>query len=135
MRPQLMKLLEQADELGNGTIQFQGFLKMMRHLQNMWDEEKLQKENTVFAEVGLPRHEVEEFRNMYLAIDQETYLYLPFEAVCKMVKNICPLGNRNMAILQGIFDEYAAPPPGFSEDAEPMVDFPDFLRVMKKAAD
>merc|ERR1712224_842011 len=75
-------------------------------VQNLQDEEKLAKELAVFAEVRLPRHEVEEYRDLFLAADKDDSGYLSFEEIRNLVIQKCPAGSKNNILLGEIYAQH-----------------------------
>lgn len=114
----------------------------MRKIQNIEEEEQLQKEMVVMKEVNMSREEVEKFRELYLTVCSEEkaqytfvdttlppaahqFCYMSFESMLLAVRDIIPLGDKNKSLLTDIFQQHSS--------ATGWTDFPDFLKMMQAA--
>jgi calmodulin len=128
-RARLEKLLKEADEDGNGTLDFGDFLRLMRHHHDDCDREELQKIDTAIAETGFSDDEAQQFRTIFEEVDIESAGHISLSSVQKMIHGVCPLYRQHIAELTTIFNEVTGP------DNPGEVDFPDFLRVLRKVLD
>jgi Ca2+-binding EF-hand superfamily protein len=106
-RPMLMKMLEDAQgraesfKLAHRQIElnFPQFLKLhsMAHVFKV--EQLEQREEKVIEECDLSIHEVQQFRELFLANDSRPD-GMTMEDLWRLLGTICPLGDRNKAELQ-----------------------------------
>lgn len=129
-RARLEKLLKEADEDGNGTLDFGDFLRLMRHHHDDCDREELEKINKSIAETGFSDDEAQQFRTIFEQIDSEGTGHISLGDIQRMFNTICPLQRQHISELANIFNDVT---PG--SDAGWEVDFPDFLRVIRRCLD
>merc|ERR1719444_486317 len=65
LRPQLMEILKEADEDGNGELDFEDFLRLMRTVCELRNRNQLEKEKVAVQDTGFLPHEVHEFRELF----------------------------------------------------------------------
>eukprot|EP00928_Gymnodinium_smaydae_P095017 TRINITY_DN8096_c1_g1_i1.p1 TRINITY_DN8096_c1_g1~~TRINITY_DN8096_c1_g1_i1.p1 ORF type:complete len:1003 (+),score=230.66 TRINITY_DN8096_c1_g1_i1:234-3011(+) len=136
-RPQIQQLMKEADENGSGTFDFDDFLRLMRCFKDMHEQLQIKKELTAVAETGFSAAEVLDFRELFAAAAGGTG-EMDFERVKAMLGGIVPMGSRNSSILRKKFIEVAQRSEGVHSDAsaeEDMMDFPEFLWLMKALLD
>lgn len=133
-RPQLVKLLGEADEDSSGTLNFKDFLRCMRTLRDMQEQMNMTKELDAVNATKFAPSEVAEFRELFLAVACEHSDDLSFEDVKELLKCIVPMGARNTDLLKIQFDKVAATENGVPS-RDDMVDFPEFLWLMRELLD
>jgi len=147
LRPQLMEIIREADEDGNDALDFEDFLRLMRTVCDLRSRNQLEKEKTAVSDTGFEAHEIYEFRLLFQA-QVNRHMLLPFEEFEAMIHGICPLGDRNLAILEGMFSEALVIYDNTDElrelsnasELDPKggrdcIDFPEFLWIMKQILD
>lgn len=128
-RARLEKLLKEADEDGNGTLDFGDFLRLMRHHHDDCDREELEKIEKAISETQFSDEEAKQFRTIFEEMDGEATGHVTLSNVQKMLNGVCPLYRQHIAELTSIFNEVTGP------DRNWEIDFPDFLRVLRKVLD
>merc|ERR1719282_1249888 len=69
LRPQLIQLMKEVAANGSGSLDFLDFLHLMRQFCELQDKERVAKEQIAIKETGFSAHEVDEFRELFLAVD------------------------------------------------------------------
>jgi len=133
LRSELVRLMQQVDENGDGAIDFQDFLRMMQHLQESQDRQKMMKENLATQEAKFAAGEVAEFRELFLA-QGEGCAELTFDQVKQLISLILPMGDRNAAEFGKIFRRNCARQESV-EGRHDLADFPEFLWLMRELLD
>lgn len=128
-RARLERLLKEADEDGNGTLDFPDFLRLMRHHHDDCDREELEKIDKAIHDTGFSDEEAQQFRTIFEEVDLENAGHIGLSSIQKMLHGVCPLYRQHVAELTTIFNEVTG------RDNHEEVDFPDFLRVMRKVLD
>lgn len=123
-RARLEKLLKEADQDGNGKLDLSDFLRLMRHHHDDCDREELEKIDSAIKDTGFSDEEAQQFRTIFEEIDVESMGHIDLNAIQNMLHAVCPLYRNHIAQLSNIFNEVAC--------GGPEVDFPEFLRVLKK---
>jgi len=133
MRPQLSKLMQGCD-----SLKFQDFLRLMQQLQELKMQERLSKEALAFEEAKFSTKEVEEFRDLFLPKDEPKEAgdeHMSFTRLQKMLGNTFPLGDKNVAELTALVKDVTGRTQGFHGETVPSLDFPEFLRLMRRLLD
>jgi len=132
MRPKLASLMRECDADSSGSLDFQDFLRLMQQLQELKMQERITKEYRAAQDCCFSTKEVEEFRELFLSSEDGSG-FLSFAMLQQMLRSICPLGDRNLSelsrLIQGVVTRTV------EAGAVPSVDFPEFLRVMRKLWD
>eukprot|EP00746_Dinoflagellata_sp_MGD_P163715 gnl/MRDRNA2_/MRDRNA2_91905_c0_seq1.p1 gnl/MRDRNA2_/MRDRNA2_91905_c0~~gnl/MRDRNA2_/MRDRNA2_91905_c0_seq1.p1 ORF type:complete len:950 (-),score=194.30 gnl/MRDRNA2_/MRDRNA2_91905_c0_seq1:335-3184(-) len=128
-RARLERLLKEADEDGNGTLDFGDFLRLMRHHHDDCDREELEKIDKAIHDTGFSDDEAQQFRTIFEEVDVENAGHIGLSSIQKMLHGVCPLYRTHIAELTALFNEVTG------RDGYGEVDFPDFLRVMRKVLD
>jgi len=129
LRPQLAALMGETRNLN-----FKEFMQVMSQLQEVTMEERISKELAALADTRFSSKEVEEFRELFLAghIEHDS---LCFFHLMEMLEAICPLGDKNMSELTALVRDITGRHVGLHGEAVPSVDFPEFLRLMRRLVD
>jgi len=125
MRPQLQEMMKTVAPR-TGSLTFKDFLQLMRIFREIKDKERAQKEMTAVRKTGFSSSEVAEFRELFLASDDESGK-LCFDEFRWMIHNITPLGDQLTQELNRMFWEFT----GKAGEA----DFPEYLLIMKHLMD
>jgi len=123
---------EHAEEAGtvarwNGTVDFGDFLRLMRHHHDDCDREELEKIDKAIKETGFSDDEAQQFRTIFEEIDFESMGHIDLDSIQKMLHAVCPLYRQHIQQLTSLFNEVTG--------GGMYVDFPDFLRVLRKVLD
>jgi len=129
-RPYLMKLLSEIDADGSGSLDFSEFVCLMRKIQDHQDEEQLLVESNTVKELRFTRQAANEFRELFVAADQNGSCKLSFEDIRDMIARSLPLDHKQCDILYGYF--YKAIQKG---DNDGQADFLEFLHVIRMVID
>jgi len=132
-RPQMIQLLNEADQGGDGSLDFHDFLRIMRHLRDIQDQLRIGKELDAVNTTKFTPPEVQEFRELFLATgggDKE----LGFDQIKELLKCLVPMGSKNVEELKSKFFEFSAKQMGVIGGAE-LLDFPEFLWLMRELVD
>lgn len=132
-RPLIQKLLKEADEDDNGKLDFPDFLRLMRQVKDIQDQLMITKELKAIEETQFSPTEVYEFRELLLAVRGEAK-EIGFDEVKGLLGAIVPMGAKNLSELQRKFKEVAGRQSGV-EGSEDMLDFPEFLWLMRELLD
>jgi Ca2+-binding EF-hand superfamily protein len=127
MRPHLLQVLQEADADGNGKLDFGDFVRLMQQLMELRNQELATKESQAIKETVFSQTEVVEFRELFLSCHTTPDGRLPLEEVRRMIKTICPLGEKNSRELSDVFRSIS----GGTAD----IDFPEYLWLMRKLLD
>jgi len=133
LRPQLTRLLAEADEDGSGSLDFGDFLRVMRHTKDIQDEMMVTKELKAVADTRFTPLEVLEFRELFLAAGAGR-VELGFHEVKELLQCIVPMGAKNVEELRLKYNEIAARQMGV-DGGEEELDFPEFLWLMRELLD
>lgn len=128
-RPQLARLIKEADADGSRSLDFKEFVTLMRRIRDQEDEEKAAKERGIAREAGFSHLEVRDFRELFLGEDEEGLGGLTFEQVHRMVSRTCHLGDTNCKILAGFFAE------AVGDVDDNLADFSALLQIMRRVLD
>jgi Ca2+-binding EF-hand superfamily protein len=132
-RPLILQLLKEADEDGNGSLDFGDFLRLMRQAKDIQDQLMIAKELRAIEETRFSPSEVLEFRELMIAMRGES-TEIGFEEVHALLGAIVPMGSKNMIQLRGMFDQVARRQAGV-EGSMDKLDFPEFLWLMRELLD
>merc|ERR1719440_502422 len=106
-RPLIMQLLHEADEDGNGQLDFGDFLRLMRQVKDIQDQLMIAKELRAVEETQFTASEVLEFRELLLAVRGES-TEVSFSQVQVLLGAIVPMGANNVKQLKVKFKEAAS---------------------------
>jgi len=132
-RPLITQLLAEADEDGNGRLDFCDFLRLMRQVRDIQDQLSIGKELRAIGETMFSPTEVQEFRDLLLAVRGEA-TEVGFDEVRALLGAIVPMGAKNVRELHVIYDKVAARQED-SEGSNTRLDFPEFLWLMRELLD
>lgn len=141
MRPIFEGIIAQADHNGDGCLGVEEFLKFMRLLQEVQDDEKYEKLSTVVQQAKFSPPEVEGFRELFLGKDPHGLAArcdgMTFEDVKDLMNAIVPLGHRWCSELEEYFHEVERKRTVFEAviNQSGVLDFPDFLLLMRQLMD
>jgi len=137
-RPTLIRLIEEVDENGDGGLEFHEFVRLVRRLHDFETLARLGKETKVIDDTGFALHEVQGFREVFMT-KSCGLRELSFPDVRAIMQRICPMGTKQTEELVIICAEILKseiPDSGLEEGQKHLLlDFPDFLRLMKKVMD
>lgn len=132
-RPLILQLLKEADEDGNGCLEFGDFLRLMRQVKDIQDQLMLSKELRAIEETRFSPSEVLEFRELLLAVRGEA-AEIGLHEVQMLLGAVVPMGAKNQVQLKEKFDQVAKRQSGVDGSSE-MLDFPEFLWLMRDLLD
>lgn len=136
LRPQLQEIIREADQDGNGGLDFDDFLRLMSTVYELRSRNQLLKEKTAVKETGFAPHEVHDFRALFQAHAQLRANQLEFAGLQDMLSSICPLGDRNLQALTVLWREalavYQDHLDARDADLSDTIDFPEFLWLMRQ---
>jgi len=128
MRPLLLEVVRNVDEhRKTERLEFKDFLRLMQHLRDLKDQTKVNKEMSAVKNCGFSVQEVQEFRQLFLEGDNG-YGEFSLEEAQRILGKVTPLGAGYLKELAQIFGDVS----GGEVD---VVDFPDFLLLMKRLID
>jgi len=134
VRPKLDRLMREVDSHNSKIgLDFEDFIRMMRQFHDLQSEQKVEMEKSAALEAGFTQNEVAEFRELFLASDNDRDDELTLSDVMRLMETICPLGDRNIAELTSAF-HVARKRPAKQTGMDTM-NFPDFLRFMRHLLD
>lgn len=133
LRPLLLEILEEADEDANGMFSLPDFLRMMRLIRDVQDQQRINKEHRAACETKFTALEVNEFRELFtMAGDGKKELI--FDEVRALLECIVPMGAKNVEDLRKRFELIAAKQMGV-EGCDNAMDFSEFLWFMRELID
>lgn len=131
----LMKEID-ADGPGMGRLSFDDFLRTMRQFHDINAQERIEKMERCVAETEFSQIEVQGFNELFTASDTDMNGRLSEVEVREMIQNVCPLGTRNGAELHKMFVNVQETVEHHnSKGSHDLVDFPEFLLLMRKLLD
>jgi len=147
-RPQLLQILAEADADGDGRLDFPDYLRLMKHVEDLKEKERIERELEVARKSRFSRADVEEFRELFVGAvagrEQQT-AKMRFEELRSMIGGICPMRSRERLHLQTVFSKAAvasaaaAAADGTKETSEissvQEIEFPEFLQLMRLLID
>eukprot|EP00927_Polykrikos_kofoidii_P040789 TRINITY_DN34802_c0_g1_i1.p1 TRINITY_DN34802_c0_g1~~TRINITY_DN34802_c0_g1_i1.p1 ORF type:complete len:1142 (+),score=178.73 TRINITY_DN34802_c0_g1_i1:140-3565(+) len=125
MRPKLVTLLNEVDQNGDGSLDFQDFLRLMRQFRDLEDRECAAKEQQAILDTGFSKQEVLEFRELFRTMAQTQSGVIVLDELMEIIGSICPLGDKNVTEFLKIFQSITGP--GRME-----ADFAEFILLMRK---
>jgi len=129
------ELLEEVDKDFSGSMDFDEFLAMMRHVRDFASSEKLKKEKLAVQETRFTQVELKGFRQVFRMFDTDNSVDMGLPELQQMLTIIvggAATGHKSTQELKQCFKS-------FDEDREPgqeyAVDFPEFLQLMRHLTD
>merc|ERR1712187_867746 len=116
-------IIQAVDDNGNGSLDFQEFLQILRKIYNRHNEQRIAKEKRMVEETQFTPHEVHEFRQLFLSMDDDDNGELSLNEFKQMITVICPMGDKNSSALNNIFYEMSKQQRGVEGSREEL-DFP-----------
>lgn len=134
-RPELIRLLREADTSGEGRMSFNEFLSLARDLEDGVRKEKNRKEQQALDQLPFTRAQVKGFREIFVENDLEGTDSLTFPTVASLLNTLVPLGDRRVQQLAEIFQKQCQSFQRTADMEEWSMDFPDFLKLMNAVLD
>jgi Ca2+-binding EF-hand superfamily protein len=123
------EILKEVDEDGNGKLEFYEFLQLMRLMQNQVDQRRLDKEKTAVEATGFQREEVVEFRKIFQMFDSDGSGEMSIDEFIQLIGSIVTVkGDAKVQELKNMITEV-------DDGGDRELDFPEFLRIMRKIQD
>jgi len=145
MRPKLLHIVKMVDTNGDGCLNFEEFIKLMSLFRDVQNEEKFEKLKAVVEETGFSPPEVEGFRELFLGRDDGDQtsdarsVGMTFNDVKLLINAVVPLGDRSLNELHehfsAVHNSERIEHGDTSSHIDGMLDFPDFLILMKRLTD
>eukprot|EP00929_Paragymnodinium_shiwhaense_P066037 TRINITY_DN33095_c0_g1_i3.p1 TRINITY_DN33095_c0_g1~~TRINITY_DN33095_c0_g1_i3.p1 ORF type:complete len:789 (-),score=238.32 TRINITY_DN33095_c0_g1_i3:371-2737(-) len=126
-RPQLIKIFEEADSDGSGSVDFEEFLCLVRECHDLRDRARLEAERKAIADCTFSRHEVVAFRDLFIGETERNEMTL--NEILELLRLSLPLGERNQKV---VIELYAQSVEG---GVNARMHFGDFLMLIKKLVD
>jgi hypothetical protein len=154
-RPTLIKLIDEVDENGDGGLDFQEFVRLVRQAHDFETMARLSKESKAMTDTGFELHEVQGFRDVFTKTSNGSR-ELHFNGIKDIMMRVCPMGSKQTEdFLVICIDTVKGAKHGEAtghhhhhshhgprrislsdiEDKDLFFDFPDFLRLMKQVID
>lgn len=122
------KLLEASDANGDGKLDFQEFLRMMRLFRYEVRSQELATEREVMTETGFTRDEVREFHTVFDVFDEDASGEISPDEFESMIQQFVPVTKQAAhKLLEKMRD--------IGLDGSRELGFIDFLRIMRVVAD
>lgn len=134
-RPELIRLLREADTSGEGRMSFTEFLGLARDLEDGVRKEKSRKEQQALDQLPFTRAQVKGFREIFVENDLEQRDSMTFPTVASLLNTLVPLGDRRVQQLAELFQKYCQSFQSTPDMEEWTMDFPDFLKLMNAVLD
>mmetsp|Transcript_91650 Transcript_91650/g.258766 ORF Transcript_91650/g.258766 Transcript_91650/m.258766 type:complete len:1504 (-) Transcript_91650:57-4568(-) len=133
LRPEIVQLIDEADEDKNGALDFMDFVRIMRHVKDLQERFSIEKEFLAVAESRFSPLEVEEFRQLF-SVTGRGSAEIGYDDVLGLLACIVPMGAKHAEQLKYHFFRHAARQMSV-DGAEDMLDFPEFLVLMRELLD
>jgi len=139
--PNLQELIQEADDDGSNTLDLQDFLGVMRKVFVICDARRVIKARKAIEESGFSRHEVREFRQLFLKHDKDVKGVLTLTQIQEMLAIIQPTGSKNTDVHLELcvafkgFGEKQQGSQGNTASKQGKLDFPEFLLMMQHLLD
>jgi Ca2+-binding EF-hand superfamily protein len=133
MRPKLLEIMEKVDRDNSGSLDFKDFLNLMQLLREAQDDEKVVKEAIAAKATMFSPQEVEGFRELFIE-SQHGSEYVSFQDVMHLLGSVMPLGDKYADDLYRHVRDVAATKHHMHGE-QLHIDFPEFLRLMRKLLD
>jgi Ca2+-binding EF-hand superfamily protein len=123
------QILHEVDQDGDGKLEFDEYLQLMRLIQDAADLQKIEKEQTAVQATGFLREEVAEFRKVFQVFDSDASGEMSFDEFISLIATLVPDQDTNMSReLQNMLKD-------IDKDGNRSLDFPEFLRIMRRVQD
>jgi Ca2+-binding EF-hand superfamily protein len=129
-REKLTTILSEIDEDGSGEINFLEFLQLMRRFTNESDAEQLRKEKDIIKRTKFTPEEVNLWRDIFLKFDDDNSGAFDVTEGKTLLQAVGV--NLNERVMH---DRYLSLFRDVDEDEDGLMDFPEFLLLMKKCID
>eukprot|EP00435_Cladocopium_sp_Y103_P035845 s1269_g9.t1 len=134
-RPELIRLLREADTSGEGKMSFTEFLALARDLEDGVRKEKTRKEQQALDQLPFTRAQIKGFREIFVENDLEQRDSMTFPTVASLLNSLVPLGDRRVQQLAELFQKHCQSFQSTPDMEEWTMDFPDFLKLMNAVLD
>eukprot|EP00929_Paragymnodinium_shiwhaense_P038839 TRINITY_DN20470_c0_g1_i2.p1 TRINITY_DN20470_c0_g1~~TRINITY_DN20470_c0_g1_i2.p1 ORF type:complete len:1315 (-),score=281.61 TRINITY_DN20470_c0_g1_i2:107-4051(-) len=128
LRPKLVSLLNSVDE-GNENFSFLEFLRLMRSINSMRHQERLEKEERVIQEIGMAPADVQGFREIFVSLCKTGHEALHFDDVRMMLHTLTPLGDKLVHKLRQVWRAIG------KEGEDSQLELAHFLMLMQRLMD
>lgn len=129
-RPELIRVLEEADSDGSGSLDFDDFLRLVRNCHDLRDRMLFENETAAIHVTGFTPTEVAEFRELYLGEGERDQV--DFSELTEILKSVIPLGDKNTKTLAGLYDEIVAVRVG---EPQKRMNFAEYLLLLRRMLD
>ncbi|CAE7206690.1 CML1 [Symbiodinium natans] len=129
-RPELIRLVKETDSSGDGKLNFHEFLKLMRDLEDSQRLSKFIKEKNVLDQLPFTKHQIRDFRELFLEHDSDREDVITFKSVQSLLTILVPMGDRRVLQLAEIWHKNVDVPRKNQDLQTWTLDFPDFLMLM-----
>jgi len=129
-RPELIRLVKEMDSSGDGHLNFDEFLKLMRDLEDSQRKAKYTKEEHVVDQLPFTSHQIRDFREIFIEHDEDREDLISFKAVQTLLSVLIPMGDRRVLQLSEIWQRNVYVPMAPEDLQSWTLDFPDFLLLM-----
>ncbi|OLP95639.1 putative aarF domain-containing protein kinase 1 [Symbiodinium microadriaticum] len=129
-RPELIRLIKEMDSSGDGNLNFNEFLKLMRDLEDSQSKAKYTKEEHVVDQLPFTSHQIRDFREIFIEHDEDREDLISFKAVQTLLSVLIPMGDRRVLQLSEIWQRNVHVPMAPEDLQSWTLDFPDFLLLM-----
>jgi len=129
-RPELIRVLEEADSDGSGSLDFDDFLRLVRNCHDLRDRMLFENETAAIHVTGFTPTEVAEFRELYLGEGERDQV--DFSELTEILQSVIPLGDKNTKTLAGLYDEIVAVRIG---EPQKRMNFAEYLLLLRRMLD
>jgi len=122
-------------EGSDGRLDFDEYLKLMRHLQDEVELKKFDREKNAVADSKYSRKEVSDFRSIFQSFDSDGSGEMSFDEFLTLLSAILPpeivTGAKMKPQLKSMFEDVQCA----DQKGDKILDFAGFLRIMRRIQD